>query len=240
MARTESMKKLKPINMLDMRMIRPERAAVVDAIQELAVLGRAPQPLPVNDFGHYRDHKWLDKEGRLRPHLSVDWYVANAWNPKREMVDGTRLLRSLAEEPWRREEIFGDHYDLILLDADLLGEESFEAAEASVSVSQHLIGAAISTRALDRLNYDLYSLLKTAALHAFGHAFGLPDLRRPNIDYAHGLHCPNQCVMRHAPADISAWQKLTEDRLVHGPLCPSCVEDLRRFFTEDDDAVPKE
>ncbi|MBM4044208.1 MAG: hypothetical protein FJ279_03770 [Planctomycetes bacterium] len=234
------MKKLKPINMLDTRMIRPERAAVVDAIQELAVLGRIPQSLPVNDFGHYRDHHWLDKSGRLRPHLSVDWYVANAWDAKRKMVNGSVLMRSLAEEPWRREEIFGDHYDLLILDEELLAEEGLEEAESAVSVSQHLIGTIISASALDRLNYDMYALLKTAALHGFGHAFGLPDLRRDDIDFTHGLHCRNRCVMRHAPADAEAWQKLTEDRLVCGPLCERCVQDLRRFFAEGDAALPRE
>ena len=61
------MKKLKALNILDDKGFWPEKAAVADAVREVLALGQCREPLPVRDYGRYRDPQWRDDKNKLVP-----------------------------------------------------------------------------------------------------------------------------------------------------------------------------
>ena len=220
----------KPFILLDTRSLRQERMAVVDAIQECMTLAEFAEPLRLRDFGRYRDPCWRDDDGDLRPHLSVDWYVRHAWNLAKEKLSGSRLLETLAKEPWRREELLGDHYDVWLVDHALYDDVNLDEDAVAVGMSRAAVGLVLSVRPFDEVRLPTYSLLKTAALHELGHLFGVPGIQRPDVAFAAEVHCTGRCVMRHADATAEPWLVLTRDRLAHGPYCEGCLAELRSHF----------
>ena len=223
----------KPLTLLDTRSLRQERMAVVDAARECMRLAQLPKPLPLRDYGHYRDPAWRDEEGALRPHLSVDWYIAEAWNMAKEKISGARLLETLATEPWRQKALLGDHYDIWLVDEDVYDENDENGDASVVGMSRPSVGLVLSVRPFDEVGLPTYSLLKTAALHELGHLFGLPSLGRSDLTFEAGVHCSNTCVMRQADTRAERWLELTQDRLTHGPYCDACVAELQAHFHTD-------
>ena len=222
----------KPINVLDVRSVRPERLAVVDGLQELISLARPARPVEINDYGHYRAPNWRDEDGNLRPHLSVDWYVLNAWDRARQQVNAAALMASLVHEPWRKKELLGEHYDLMIIDQPLFHEDAEGRRSEVITVAQFSFGAVISMCKFSDLRFDPYGILKSATIHTMGHVFGIPRLNAERVDRREGIHCTNPCTMRYVASDVTAWAQITEDRLQYGPLCDDCVHDLRRLFSE--------
>jgi predicted Zn-dependent protease len=203
--------------------------AVVDAVKELLERGQPPRPMTVNDYGCWRHPLWRDQESRLQPFLSVDWYVANAWDVERQQVNANVLMETLALEPWRRAEAIGDHYDVLVVDQDLYSQQRPTDEDFIVGIARPAVGTVVSTHRLESLS-DPFFVLKTIVIHELCHVFGTPDPSRTDVDRSHGAHCTNRCVMRfpaHSPRD---WEHFTEDRFLVGPLCLNCTEDLRRYF----------
>ena len=226
-----------PITVLDTRHFRPERSAVMDAIVETLEAAGVEEPPAIRDYGHYRAPNWRDENGALRPHLSVDWYVLNAFDEMRQQVNAAELMESLSVEPWRDESLLGDHYDIILVEYDLFDPREGTSNEYVVGAGEPGIGAVMSSHRFERLDLLEYCLLKTEALHEMGHAFGIPNPKRRDLDLERGLHCSNKCVMRNATRAPDDWQRLTADRLKAGPFCQACIRDLRhrlRRTTIDD------
>ena len=64
-------------------------------------------------------------------------------------------------------------------------------------------------------------------------AFGSAAVMQAGISLVAGehLYCKNTCILRPAQIAPEDWTTLTEERLRHGALCDSCLEDLRDFFT---------
>lgn len=219
--------------MLDTRSIRPERLAVLDGIHELVALARPKKAIPISDYGHYRAPNWRDDEGHPRPHMSVDWYVLNAWSKARQQINAVELMASLVEEPWRKEDLLGDHYDLMIIDHPLFrGDDDEEDSPEVVTVAQFSFGAVVSAHKFRDIRFDMYGLLKSATIHSMGHAFGIPSLYAEGLDRREGIHCTNACTMQYVEPSVEAWAQITEERLRYGPLCESCLRDLRRLFNE--------
>lgn len=225
---------IKPFNLLDTRSLRQERMAVVDAIQECLTLAGLTEAPAIRDFGHYRAPNWRDDEGELQAHLSVDWYISHAWNMAKEKLNATRLMKTVAAEPWRHEELLGDHYDVWLVDHEMYDASNPDEDASVAGLSLPSVGLVLSVRPFEEVGLPTYSLLKTAALHQLGHLFGLPDMRRHDVQLRSGVHCANTCTMRGAACTPEDWTQLTNDRLTHGPYCEQCVNDLRNFLHPED------
>jgi len=224
------MARIKPINLLDSSSIRPERMAVLDAIQEVLELARVKEPVQVNDFGRWRHERWRDENDSLIPFLSMDWYLHNAWDESRKQLNAEMLMSSIAHEPWRQEELLGDHYDIMIVDDDLYTMQPDWPDDFIIAISRKEIGTIISTY---RLQPDTFTLLKTVTLHQLGHVFNTPNPARLDVDRKHGLHCINKCVMRYVEKNPEGWEELTLDRFEVGPFCESCIRDLREYFEKD-------
>ena len=220
----------RPFHLLDTRNLRQERLAIVDAIQECLTLARASEPVPIRDYGRYRAPNWRGEDGDLQAHLSVDWYIADAWNMAKEKLNATQLMKTVSEEPWRKEELLGDHYDIWLVDQELYDESSIEHDASVAGLSLPEVGMVISMRLFEKLGLPTYSLLKTAAMHHLGHLFGLPDMSRDDVQFDSGVHCGNPCTMRSVACSVEDWLTLTDLRLTHGPYCEQCLGDLRTEF----------
>jgi len=237
------MKKRKPLNLLDNKGFWPEKAAVADAIKELLSLGGKRAILPVRDYGFYRGEDWRDEKGNLRAWRSVDWYVYDALNEERMQVDCSQLLFNLEHEPWRDEEVLGDHYDLFVIQEDMYdpdaeeqppGEQEADAAAAPYAVGRcaPFHAAVVSTHRIDN-NWGMpYSLIKTEVMRQICFLFGVPSALRADVRRGAGdrVYCTNTCILRPAHVAPDDWTQLTRDRLRHGPLCRECEMDLEAFF----------
>jgi len=229
------MKKYKPVNLIDDKGFWPEKVAVADAIKEILALGECHRPLPVSDFGTYRGLKWRDENEDLVPYQSVDWYIYNAINEERMQVNTARLLESFSKEPWRDEKMLGDHYDLFVIDEDMFDPEDHgdgsPPADYSVGRAQTFVGAIISTHRIDHIWGMPYSYLKTEVMRQLCFMFGVPDRHRGGVvTEGSQAYCTNTCILRAAHVAPDDWQKLTEDRITHGPLCEPCRKELKEFF----------
>jgi hypothetical protein len=226
----------KPLNLLNNKGFWPEKAAIVDAIKEVLTVGKCRRPLPISDYGRYRDRNWRNRDNELVPYQSVDWYIYDAMDEDRLQVDAEQILKSLATEPWRDEDSFGDHYDLFIMDEDMFdpaGPRDGSAADYLVGRSERLTAAVISTYRIEHIWGMPYSYLKTEVMRQLCFMFGVPDVRRDDV-VAEGdaFYCKNVCILRPARVAPDDWEELTRDRLRFGPLCGACVRDLRRFFQQ--------
>lgn len=92
-------------------------------------------------------------------------------------------------------------------------------------------GTVISTNRFREVNgQERLDCVATEAMHEMGHVFGLPDKERKDLDYTFGPHCANKCVMRQGMRVPKDWQKFTKDRKRSGPLCETCIGDVRKYF----------
>ncbi|MHC4481385.1 MAG: hypothetical protein ACYS8K_07030 [Planctomycetota bacterium] len=230
------MSKFKPLNLLNNKGFWPEKAAIVDAIKEILTIGKCRRPIPISDFGRYRDRGWRNEDNELVPYKSMDWYVYDALDEERMQVDVDHLLHSFATEPWRDESALGDHYDLFIMEEDMYdpaGPGADAAMQYVVGRSERLTAAVISTYRIEHIWGMPYSYLKTEVMRQLCFMFGVPDARRRDlVAEGDGLHCGNVCILRPALAAPDDWAKLTEDRLSHGSLCDRCARDLRGFFEQ--------
>ncbi len=230
------MSKFKPLNLLNNKGFWPEKAALVDAIKEVLTIGKCKRPLPISDFGRYRDRTWRNDENALVPYHSVDWYVYDALDEDRMQVDAEHILKSFATEPWREQNALGDHYDLFIMEEDMfdpLSAGGGAAVDYVVGRSRRMTAAVISTYRIESTWGLPYSYLKTEVMRQLCFMFGVPDIARDDV-VAEGeaLSCSNVCLLRPAHRAPSDWARLTEDRLGKGALCERCAEDLRRFFEQ--------
>ena len=224
----------KPLNLLNNKGFWPEKAAIGDAIKEVLTAGKCTRPLPISDFGRYRDPNWRDEKNELVPFQSVDWYVYDAMDEGRMQVDVQRVLHSFAMEPWRREDRLGDHYDLCIMEEDMFDPArpaGQEGAGYVVGRSEPLTAAVISTYRIDHIWGMPYSYLKTEVMRQLCFMFGVPDRKRPDVEmHGDACYCTRICILRAALVAPEDWERLTEDRLAHGAFCEACSADLRRFF----------
>lgn len=222
--------------MLDDKGFWTEKPAILDAIRELFTLAHCRFPLPVRDYGRYRDKNWRDQNNDLVPYHSVDWYVFDALNEESMQVDAERILDSLCREPWRAEKMIGDHYDLFFMEEDMFERRGLDAPQAPVDYrvgsSRRLMGAVISTHRLEHIWGMPYSYLKTEVMRQLCFMFGLPETGRDDVLHAGDdtYYCKNTCILRPAFVAPDDWERLTLDRLRAGPLCESCISDLKAFF----------
>ncbi|NLW49634.1 MAG: hypothetical protein GXY85_02155 [Candidatus Brocadiaceae bacterium] len=230
------MSRYKPLNLLNNKDFWPEKAAIVDAIKEVLTIGKCRMPLPISDFGRFRDPQWRNEDNELVPYQSVDWYVYDALNRERMQVDVQQVLHSFAVEPWRRERALGDHYDLCVMDEDMFdSRRPPDAPDAGYVVgrAQPLTAAVISTYRLEHIWGMPYSYLKTEVMRQLCFMFGVPDPARDDVTVvADTAYCTNTCILRPAFVAPDDWGTLTEDRLACGALCEGCTEGLRRFFRQ--------
>ena len=230
------MSRLKPINILDNKGFWPEKAAVVDAIREILSLGGCREEFPVRDFGRYRSPQWRDENDNLVPWQSVDWYVYDALDEERMQVDSERILHDLATEPWRDEKLMGDHYDLFLMEEDMYGPcdgEQQSGQNYQVGACKPFSAAVISSHRIEHIWGMPYGCTKTEVMRQVCFMFGIPSRCRRDVQQGRdgAVLCSGEhCILRPAVVAPDDWEKLTEDRLKHGPLCEFCRADLRQFF----------
>jgi hypothetical protein len=228
------MKAFKPLNLLNDKGFWPEKVAIADAIKEILTIGKCRRPMAVHDYGHFRDRGWRNEKNDLVPYQSVDWYVFDALNEDRMQVDGEKLLRTFATEPWRKETQMGDHYDLFIMEEDMFdptGTRDRQELGYAVGKSERLTAAIISTHRIEHIWGLPYSYLKTEIMRQMCFMFDVPDAERSDV-VAEGdaVYCRNVCILRAASLAPEDWDRLTEDRIKYGPLCESCTEDLQGFF----------
>ena len=228
------MKRFKPLNLLNNKGFWPEKVAIIDAIQEILTLGECRKPMPIQDFDRYRDRSWRNEDNDLVPYKSVDWYVYDAMDEERMQVDSDRILHSFATEPWRRENMLGDHYDLFVMEEDMFdpgGGYGGSGTDYAVGKAERMTAAVVSTHRLEHIWGMPYSYLKTEVMRQLCFMFGVPDLGRDDVTVdGDGLHCKNVCILRPAHVAPDDWEVLTEDRISKGALCGHCTQDLREFF----------
>lgn len=229
------MKRLKPLNLLDDKGFWPAKAAVADAIKEVLALGHCDRPLPVKDFGRSRTAQWRDKDNNLVRWQSVDWYVYDSLNEDRMQVDSSRVLHNLETEPWRDEKLFGEHYDLLVLEEDMFDPAVPEGADSVpyvVGRCRPMSAAVISTHRIEHIWSMSFSHIKTEVMRQLCFMFGVPAAGRDDVQADPGgrVYCMNLCILRRAVEAPGDWETLTSDRIKHGALCEACRRDLQEFF----------
>jgi hypothetical protein len=230
------MNKFKPLNILDDKGFWPEKAAVIDGIKEVLTLGGCADRLPVQDYGRYRSPQFRDENNNLVPWQSVDWYVYDALDEERMQVDSSRILHDIANEPWRDERLLGDHYDLFVLEEDMFHPPDGTPEEGGVAYSvgrcEPFRAAVISTHRIEHIWGMPYGCVKTEVMRQVCFMFGIPSRTRDDVEKGEAgpAYCTNLCILRRARLAPEDWERLTADRIKHGPLCGRCLQDLRQFF----------
>lgn len=215
----------------------PERAAVIDAIQDVLHYGEGAGEMAVRDYGRYRSGEWRDEGNNLVPWQSVDWYVYDSLNEDRMQVDASQVLDSLATEPWRDKRLLGDHYDLFLIEEDMYmptptGVE--EDPAYCVGAAKEDLAAVVSIHRIDHIWGLPYGNTKTEVMRQLCFMLGVPNPSRPDVTRSlkvgHGVHCTNKCILGKAQKAPEDWDRLTEQRIQNGAFCTTCQGDLRRIF----------
>lgn len=225
-----ALKKLKPINILDSCNFRPERQAIFSALNDILLWARVPVALSLNDYGCWRHSRWKDASGQLVPYMSVDWYVRNAFDERRNQVCAEDLFEELLNEPWRDESLLGDHYDFFIIDDDLYTRVHTRRRCYAVEVADQELGVILSLSRLQSINALTFTLVRTAGMRAFAQLFRVPSIHRMDVDFDEEPFCKRRCIMSRARIAPRDWEALSILRLSRQPFCESCLEDLRNFF----------
>lgn len=193
--------------------------------------------MAVRDYGRYRSAEWRNEGNNLVPWQSVDWYVYDSLNEDRMQVDASQLLDSLATEPWRDEQLLGDHYDLFLIEEDMYmptptGVE--EDPSYCVGAAKKNMAAVVSIHRIDYIWGLPYGNTKTEVMRQLAFMLGAPDQSRTDVSRSlkvgHGVYCTNECILMEAREAPEDWDRLTELRIQEGAFCSHCQEDLSRAF----------
>lgn len=207
--------------------------AVEDGVRKILDVAGASSDAPIRNFGAWRHPQWRDGSA-LRKYHSVDWYVAEGRRTGRERLDGIQLnismmLWHLLHEPWRQPP-HQNHYDIAIVREDLWAGSSSNNFVLGAALGDALI---LSTKRLHSIPNPTTRVecLQTLTMHELGHVFGLiPSNRTDNVEESLGKHCTNRCIMRQGLRVPDDWIRLTRDRLLYGPFCTTCENDLRKNF----------
>ncbi|MDC1205259.1 hypothetical protein N8083_00220 [Candidatus Pacebacteria bacterium] len=220
--------RVRPVNiMFDEDITTLEAEAVMNGLTKVMNAANAPQHMPINNFGVWRNSDWLE-EGSLTQWNSVDWYLAYTehHHGRNGQLRGGKLLQLLYSEPWQEAEA---HYDIMVTSRDLYDDD----CHFCIGLAIHGFGTVISTarfRGLDQRT--TVECVVTETMHEAGHVFGLvPETRTSNVEHSLGLHCTNRCIMRQG-LQVPHWQTITADRLAGHEFCEECRHDLQRYFQQ--------
>jgi predicted Zn-dependent protease len=198
--------------------ISPSEARLVEGtLEDILQIAGVQRRIKVKNLGIWRHPKWLDEDGYMIPHRSVDWYFGAARDNSRGQVKTDAVLNLLSDDPWQENE---PHYDALITKEDLFGERT-----------NFVLGSTRSGRAtvlsFNRLRDR--ETKKQLVYHEVGHMFGLP-VPRAEMDNRLGDHCVNLCAMRQGMT-VGEWDSHARDRsLTNQVYCKPCDADLREYF----------
>jgi hypothetical protein len=170
------------------------------------------------------------------PYRNTQWYIEQASGPQANQVNGVQLLRTILQEPWQQTD---PHYDLTITDQELIYTEA-EGREQGPLMGMTIPGTAAITsvaplRQISNLRLRLLAL-RRLILHFTGHMFGLPAPCQPldlepatedaNATRGDTGHCPELCVMRHAPTAEILLAHAVEELQNRVLFCPRCCQKL--------------
>lgn len=184
---------------------------------------------------------------------SSQWYEQEATvnNRGRKQVAVGEMAKLLHDEPWRREDKYGEHVDVFLTGKDITGKgqnggylnyvlggvtgaRDHEKETTSVVLSPQRL-----EEAAERSHYSMSGgdvslsehAFRTLAAHEFGHLFDAPNPSRgKNLDFSFEgqPHCANNDVMQKGESAMDIIE-LTVDRL-NGDVetyCDDCWDDIQ-------------
>ena len=219
---------MKPVYLMFESGISPvQQSLVLQGLREILKLANTHESVKVKNFGIWRNTNWLSGK-TLEPYQSVDWYCNQAFDQKRNQLNGDQIANALASEPWQRMEL---HHDIVITKRDLY----FEGTNWAFGCATRGLMAIASVHrfeqfiAKDKILQN--QCFKTIAMHEIGHMFGLVNPKRKDIEENLGGHCVNsKCIMRQG-LSLQPWIGFTHDRLSSmNPICPSCQHDLQNYF----------
>ncbi len=76
-----------------------ESDAALEALHDILDIAGMAGRIQVTDLGVWREEDYVDANGELVPHKSVDWYVEKWYNPERGQVDMDTACPSLLRIP---------------------------------------------------------------------------------------------------------------------------------------------
>lgn len=204
---------------------------VLEGIDEILGLARVePKMIPVRDLGVWRESDWRIGNQTV-PERSVDWYIeqGRAGSIKSGQLNTWPMIMCMSVNPLR----FGQrHYEVLILNSDIY----FQDIDFIIGHAMRAVLALGSTFRFSQLTQkESEECIKSEMMHELGHMFGLPDTNRQDgsLEDSLGIHCTNTCVMRQGLAIPNDFQRITQDRLHHGPFCSACLRELREFFASD-------
>jgi len=203
--------------------------AVYDAITDIFIATGAEAMPPVTDYGCWCHPQFVDSRGYMVPYLSVKWYIEHGLETSRRRLNAQRVMAAFRNEPWRRREALGDHYDVLLVDQPIFdpAEEEHFGLTTTPAYTVDGIAVLISTYHIDRLERVAYSLLKTLAMREMAHAFGVPGLRREALELTPRIACTNPCILGPCTDMPDDLERLTDLRLDGPPFCDICLAGLQ-------------
>ena len=206
---------------------KEERTLAIETLEEILTLAGVGEEIPLVDFGVWREPNYLDRNGELVPHKSVDWYVNRWFNAQRQQVDADSAMAQVVSDPWIESQ---PHYDVILTAQDLYQRN----ADFVVGVAYPRIGTIISVNRFRAVSDKRMQreAKKQEIYHEVGHVFGLPaEMEEFAPDYSSGGHCPNLCSVRQGIRVPDDWINFANERIKTGKVyCDSCIDDLREYF----------
>ncbi len=205
---------------------RQEKKIALETLKEILQIAGVEGKIPIIDNGFWRSPDYKDPQGKLNPHMSVDWYVNNWLNEYRKQINVDYSARELMNDSWNKTE---PHYDIILTAQDLYAPKT----NFIVGFACPERGAVVSVNRFRNL-YDKRmerESKKQELYHEIGHVFNLPNEARADLEDSLGAHCKNICAMRQGLNVPYDWINFVKDRdKTRQIYCDTCTKDLRKFF----------
>ncbi len=165
------------------------------------------------------------------PYWSTLWYVSQSLDESTNSIAGPRFIDTIRQEPWQQANA---HYDVAILDYDLLDEPEVMASDQhssyALSSTERDLAAVISVSKLRGISDDdafRRSLIRLTA-HSFGHIFEGPSTDRPKsaVRTFGDIHCSNTCVMRHAGLVGDLLDLSLDEHEAKVLFCEECEQDI--------------
>jgi hypothetical protein len=219
------------VDLLEIRFALAAVQEVLGRLQNLAFyrgwLDAAPD---VNVYGDW----YIPSMPEDADYQSLQWYVEQTYDRRRDGVSGKRFLELVVNEPWQRT---NPHFDLCLVGepfVDLATEGGALDALALLAPGEATVISLAPLRAIEEQQMRLFAVRRIVA-HQLGHLLDIPRSGRDHaLESESGeRHCVNLCAMSLA-TDMEglvqlALAELDEEIL----LCDECWEDAVCRMTDD-------
>ena len=205
-------------------------AGIITGLWDILQLAGVANQLPVVSRGMVPLPSFLDKKEVLKPRVDIEPFleIARQQSKRSGFLHAAALLNALRNTPDYKSQ---ERYALLIVQEKIHWDNPdiySEKAGCAFPGYNAVISLASYGRWFNPQDFGTFLLLtRMVTIHELGHVFRLGITQKSGASHEEieSGHCKNNCVM-----SLNTGIEFRES-IQDNPLCPSCLENFRAYFT---------